>query len=111
MENRPFFRVSLDSWDNVYLFYKQYHHCYDGSIAEGAADKIELLWSEKWSTTPRMLELVKKDDAFKSFIWARIHEEIFPKDRFDHVSNLAKLHCPNEGEEFCAMFVKQNMSP
>src|SRR5713226_1028890 len=59
----------LDSWDNVYLFFKQFRQCYDASIAEGANDKIQQLWSKRWSELPIMVSLTQKDHQFKSFIF------------------------------------------
>ncbi|MBZ8142858.1 hypothetical protein CLD22_23555 [Rubrivivax gelatinosus] len=58
----------LTTWSNVYMFYKQFRHCYDGAIAEGTQDKVQLLWADKWSELPQMLALTTKDREFKNFI-------------------------------------------
>lgn len=84
----------LDSWDNVYLFFKQYGHCYDASIAEGANDKIQLLWANHWHDLPRMLQLTAQDPKFKSFIWQRAHDEDYPANEFAKTLNNAKTSCP-----------------
>ena len=96
----------LDSWAKVYLFFKQFRHCYDASIAEGAADKIELLWSSRWSTLPQMIALTDKDADFKTFIWQRIDEEIFPLDRFAVVVRNARTKCPRVAVEFCRAVIR-----
>src|SRR5580698_3640208 len=70
----------LHSWDDVYHFFKRYRGCYDGSIAEGAEDKIQLLWADHWSTLPEMIALTNEDRAFNKFIWQRIRDEDFPRD-------------------------------
>ena len=44
----------LDSWGNVYVFFKQFRHCYDGAVAEGAQDRIQLLWSRQWRQLPKI---------------------------------------------------------
>jgi len=91
----------LDSWDNVYIFFKQYRHCYDASIAEGAEDKIQQLWANRWPSLPEMINLTNKDAEFKSFIWARIGDETFSQDTFKRFVENATQHCPEGAKEFC----------
>ena len=95
----------LDSWDNVYLFFKQYGHCYDASIAEGANDKIQLLWVNHWHDLPRMLQLTAQDPKFKAFIWQRAHDEDYPANEFAKTLNDAKTSCPKDGANFCQTFI------
>lgn len=91
----------LTSWESVYRFYKQFRHCYDGAIAEGTEDKIQLLWANRWQELPRMLAFMKKDAEFKKFIWVVIDSEAFPQDTFDKVLAHATRRCPKEAGEFC----------
>jgi hypothetical protein len=99
----------LDSWTNVYHFFKQFRHCYDGSIAEGAADRIQLLWSSHWSTLPQLIALTAKDAEFKDFIWERVDDEIWPADRFALVLRNARTKCPRSGGEFCRVVIKSSV--
>ena len=91
----------LHSWHNVYQFFKRYRNCYDGSVAEGAEDKIQLLWADHWSTLPQMIALANKDRAFKKFIWQRIGDEDFPRDEFERVVQHARGECPQVATNFC----------
>ena len=91
----------LTTWDNVYSFYKQFKHCYDGAIAEGTQDKVQLLWANRWQELPRMLALTGKDAEFKKFIWVIIDSEAFPQDTFNKVLAHATRRCPKEAAEFC----------
>jgi len=95
----------LDSWDNVYHFFKQYGHCYDASIAEGVDDKIQLLWADHWENLHRMLELTTKDPKFKAFIWQRMSDQDFPADTHARILLKAKSSCPTGASEFCRTFV------
>jgi len=95
----------LDSWDNVYLFFKQFGQCYDASIAEGADDKIQLLWANHWQDLHRMLELTVRDPKFKEFLWQRVGDEDFPADRHAKILRYVRTSCPKSGTEFCQTFV------
>jgi len=95
----------IDSWDNVYLFFKQFGHCYDASIAEGVDDKVQLLWANHWQDLPRMLQLTAQDPKFKAFMWQRVHDEDYPADEFAKTLNYAKTACPKGGASFCQAFI------
>lgn len=101
----------LDSWANVYQFFKQFQPCYDASIAEGAEDKIQQLWANQWSTVAQMVVLTNKDREFKSFIWQRITDEAFPKDRFAVVVRNASDRCPAGATEFCSAVINAAAQP
>lgn len=101
----------LDSWANVYRFFKQFRQCYDASIAEGAEDKIQQLWSSRWPTVAQMIALTKKDSEFKAFIWQRITDETFPQERFSVVVRNAKIKCPVVATEFCRAVIKSAAQP
>ena len=101
----------LNSWGNVYLFFKQFGHCYDASIAEGAEDKIQLLWANHWSEVSQMIALTKKDPEFKAFLWTRISDETFPQDRFAVFVHNAKTKCPSLATDFCSAVVKAASRP
>ena len=97
----------LHSWQDVYHFFKRYRGCYDGSIAEGAEDKIQLLWHDHWLTLPEMIALTNKDRHFKQFIWQRTRDEAFPRDEFDRVAQHARSECPREATEFCREILRE----
>jgi hypothetical protein len=95
----------LDSWPNVHLFFKQFGHCYDAAIAEGANDKIQQLWDRHWGDLPAMIELTSKDPEFKAFIWRRLEDEDFPRDTFQRIVRYATSRCPTVAKEFCAAVI------
>jgi len=100
----------LDSWANVHLFFKQFRHCYDASIAEGANDKIQLLWANHWSDLPQILSLTSKDPEFRSFIWQRMNDLDFPANEFAIIIHNAKASCPIGGANFCRAFIAVSAS-
>lgn len=91
----------LTNWGNVYTFFKQFRHCYDASIAEGAEDRIQKLWINHWSEIPQMIAFTNQDPKFKAFIWQRISDETFPQDDFLLFVKNAKEKCPKVATEFC----------
>lgn len=91
----------LDSWPNVYLFYQQFGHCFDGAIAEGAEDAMQRLWADQWTTLPEMIQLMSRDPQFKAFVWERIGDETFPQDSFARFVQHATSACPESAKEFC----------
>src|SRR6266516_4019297 len=91
----------LDSWRNVYLFFKQFRHCYDAAIAEGAENKIHKLWVEHWAALPEMITLTSKDPEFKAFIWKRIGDETMSQEDSSRLMSLAEKECPSVAGEFC----------
>jgi hypothetical protein len=91
----------LNSWDNVYMFFKEFGHCYDGAIAEGAQDKVQMLWADHWNDLPKMIALAKEDPAFKAFLWSIIESEAFPQTTFATVLQNATRRCPKVAAEFC----------
>ncbi len=97
----------LDSWANVYAFFKQFRHCYDGAIAEGAEERIQTLWSTQWRQLPKMVSLVKTDPEFKAFLWRVLASEAFPQDEFSIVVQNARRQCPSEAKEFCRAVLKE----
>ena len=98
----------LNSWQNVYSFFKQFRHCYDAAIAEGAEDKIQRLWADHWRELPEMIELIKKDPKFKAFIWARISDETFSQEAFKRFVQHAEKECPVGAAEFCKAVIAKN---
>jgi hypothetical protein len=77
--------------------------------AEGAADKIQLLWSSHWSMLPQLITVAAKDAEFKDFIWKRVDDEIWPADRFALVLRNARAKCPPSGVEFYRVAIKASM--
>ena len=96
----------LDSWHNVYLFFKQFRHCYDAAIAEGAERKIHKLWVEHWAALPEMIALTNKDSGFKTFIWKRIDDETMAQEDLSQLKTLARKECPSVAKEFCQQIIK-----
>jgi hypothetical protein len=98
----------LNNWENVYIFFKQFRHCYEASIAEGAEDSIQKLWVNHWAELPEMISLADKDPEFKEFIWQRISDETFPQDDFVLFVQNAKEKCPTIASEFCRAVIQES---
>jgi hypothetical protein len=96
----------LDSWDNVFQFFKQFSHCMDGSVAEGAHDRMQQLWVKHWSKTPRMMALINANPEFKAFVLRALRTETFSQDDFNKVFQNATVRCQPIAREFCSV-VKQ----
>lgn len=94
---------NLLAWKDVYKFYTEFRHCYDGAIAEGAEDKVQLLWANHWSTLPEMIALANKDPGFKALMWRIARSEAFPQDTFNIVLQSASARCPRRAVEFCSV--------
>jgi hypothetical protein len=98
----------LDSWSNAYRFFKEFGHCLDGSIAEVAEDRIQLLWSDSWSALPKMIELAKSDTGFAAYLQAVLRSEAFPQDRFAVVLGHARRRCVPVATDFCRAVIAQS---
>lgn len=98
----------LNNWENVYAFFKQFNHCYDASIAEGAEDNIQKLWVNHWSEIPQMIIFTNQDPEFKAFIWQRISDDTFSQDDFDQFVQNAKGKCPKVAAEFCSPVILES---
>lgn len=100
---------NLNSWQDVYRFYRRYRDCFDGAVAEGASDRIEQMWIKHWDTLPKMIALTSKDRGFHDFIWARIDEEIFPQESFSVLVANAQQRCPKSALRFCAAVIASSV--
>jgi len=105
---------SLMSWEEVYIFYNNYHDCPDDTILENVSESIQRLWTERWSDIPQMIAYANQNNKFKYFIWERISDDTFPQDDFEALVQNAKDNCPRVAAEFClsvAREARRNLLP
>jgi hypothetical protein len=92
---------TLHDWADVYRFFRQFGHCFDGAIAGNASDKVQLLLANFWSEVPQLLKYTSEDSKFKAFIFSIINSEAFPRRIFEVVVKHASERCPTSATELC----------
>ena len=91
----------LFTWPNVYRFFRQFGHCFDGAIAGNASDRIQGLLADRWSEVPQLLKFMSQDTHFNTFVLNIVNSEAFPRHTFSTVVTHAKERCPTSAAEFC----------
>jgi hypothetical protein len=97
---------TLKDWGRVYLSYKKYSHCDDGSISEGYSDKICHLLAHDWQQIGLLNSMVDKDKKFAAFIVKHIDDTAKVSD-VRQIFNNSTRKCPLEAKEFCNMITKR----
>ena len=64
----------LKDWDAVYAFFKAFHHCDSGAVAEGVSDSVVQLLAKDWNHFDAFARLAASDEAFKKFVLRHIDE-------------------------------------
>ncbi len=95
----PVSRIA-SSWDALYLHFERYGHCDDGAVAEGFSEAVLTLLTGSWSELPRLAELVRKDDRFRSFVMKHV-DDMMGYDTLRLVRSNAKTKCPRQLNELC----------
>ena len=87
------------SWGQLHQFYKRFHHCDDGAIAEGFSESASMLLDKKWRDIPDFDRLSKTDPRFKRFVIRHIDET--DSDRLSRIEYNANDQCPRTAENLC----------
>jgi hypothetical protein len=95
---------SLDSWQSVYIFYKRYRHCDDGSIAEGHTDKVVHLLATRWDSLKKLQKITARDHRFQTFILRHIDSSALTSE-LDHVAYTAARQCPQSATQLCKQII------
>lgn len=96
----------LQSWSEVYVWFKRYRNCDDGAIAEGFTESITALLARQWSALPQFAARADKDAQFRSFVLKHIDESA-DADNLRLIEENAKSKCPSKYTRLCGAFIKR----
>ena len=94
------------SWLRVYASYQQFRGCDDGGIAEGYSDRIVDLLVSQWNTTPKLVELSRKNPGFERFVFGHVDSLMSPGQGSVILRN-AQESCPSGAVAFCHRLISQ----
>ncbi len=84
---------SINSWDDVYNFYKKYKQFDDGYVAEGISDSVAKMFANHWDQLQVFVKLAKKDEKFFEFVTRHIDATTDDKD-LEMIINNSTNNCP-----------------
>jgi hypothetical protein len=90
---------TLNSWDRIHDWYKNYRQCDDGAPAEGVSEAVARNLVDRWGTLPRLDELTK-DAGFRSFVLKHIDKTLNAED-LKKISANAVQRCPTDLRSLC----------
>lgn len=91
---------TLKSWSDLHTWYKNYHHCDDGYVAEGISDFVVVSLAKSWQSLPFLEAEITKNRAFKDFVFSHIDTTTDDNDLRMIVTN-AKTKCPENLRSLC----------
>ncbi len=97
--------ANLKNAQAIYLSYKRFRHCDDGSIAEGYSESVARLLADKWGELEALNGLTSSDQQFERFILRHLDSTIAQQDRKIILSN-AREHCPPQTKRLCSLMEK-----
>ena len=96
----------LDSWIKIDGFIKQFGHCDDGSIAEGASEAVARLLVDQWATLPTLARLSKRNRNLMPFVLRHL-DATLDADDLEKISQLSMEQCPESANTLCASLTTQ----
>ncbi len=90
----------LRSWDALFEWYRAYHQCDDGGIAEGISEVVARNLVDRWETLPQFAQLAAKTPAFGHFVIRHVDETLDSNDLKKIHANAAN-RCPTKLRGFC----------
>ena len=90
----------LRSWGTLYDSYKRFHHCDDGSIAEGFSESVARILVGHWDTLPEISSVSKNDPQFRTFILRHVSATLAIDD-LKKIRRNASNRCPDGESETC----------
>ncbi|KUG23986.1 hypothetical protein ASZ90_006198 [hydrocarbon metagenome] len=91
---------NLKTWQDLRLWYENYHGCDDGYFAEGISDFVVASLAKQWQTLPTFQKEIMKNSRFKSFVMKHIDATTDDNDLKTTVQN-AKVKCPSKLRHLC----------
>ena len=98
-------RRSLNSWDRIHDWYKNYRQCDDGGPAEGVSEAVARNLVDRWETLPRLGELAK-DSGFERFVLKHV-DQTLNGDDLKKISTNAAKRCPVDLRSLCRALKSQ----
>ncbi len=93
-------RWQVNDWPSLRDFWRSYHGCDGGAVAEIYSDKVAEFLAENWDRLPNLNSLVRRDSSFRAFIFAHIDSSADLKD-LKAVRDNAKKRCPDRLRPLC----------
>lgn len=90
----------LRSWGTLYNSYKRFHHCDDGSIAEGFSESVGRILVGHWNTLPEISSVSDNDPKFRTFILRHVSATLAIDD-LKKIRRNALSRCPDGESEIC----------
>lgn len=84
---------TLKDWDAVYRYFKEFHHCDGGAIAELSDDSIIRLLLKDWDHIDVYCRLAANDKRFETFVLKHI-DELSSREDLEAIAKNAKSLCP-----------------
>ena len=98
------------SWDALYSWYRTYHACDDGVIAETSSAAVGNLIVNRWNTLPRFSQIAKRDAAFRQFVLTHLDWTIETGDYeakdIQTIKRNARAQCPSGLTKLCSELMK-----
>jgi len=92
---------TLKSWSDLRIWYKNYHDCDDGYVAEGISDFVVASLAKKWQSLSFLEAEITKNRAFKDFVLKHIDATTDDND-LRTITRNAKKECPENLRSLCA---------
>lgn len=92
--------IDLNSWENVYLFYKRYRQCDDVEYSEMSVVDIPHMMVEKWTELDKLEAYSKQSPGFRAFLLTHISESS-EKDDLIALDALSRDRCTIATASLC----------
>lgn len=92
--------MPLDKWDDVYTYFKKYRQCDDAETSEVTSVQITHMMAVKWKDIKTFERFVKKNKAFKAFVFDHINE-MADYDDIERIVMLSRNQCQMVSASLC----------
>ena len=91
----------LETWQQIYDWFKSYSACDDGILGEANSDAVVRMLAGQWEQLPALRTLVDRDERFGKFVFMHIDATTDDHDLDRLVAN-ASRHCPKGDGQLCS---------
>jgi hypothetical protein len=96
--------ASLSTWSDVYVAFKRYGHCDDGTMWEGYSESVVHLLSDHWDQLGDLNKL-SSDRKFLAFVIKHIDATVDEHELRNVIINSEK-NCPKSAKMLCSLIEK-----
>jgi hypothetical protein len=96
----------LETWQQIYDWFKSYSACDDGILGEANSDAIVRMLADRWNQLPTLQTLADRDERFGKFVFKHIDATTDDHD-LDRVVANATRHCPQHDAQLCSTIRRQ----